>query len=252
MNAVPQTVETEPQVPAAMTPMDMIAIAVQSDASIEKLEKLMQLQERYEANQGRKAFDKAMADAKAEIPVIIKSREVDFVGKTGIRTHYHYEDLAVIAETINPILATHGLSYRYRTSQEADRVTVTCIISHRDGYSEETSLSAAADQSGNKNNIQAVGSTISYLQRMTLKAGMGLAAARDDDGQASGAGTTINDKQFEELQALIDKTGVPSDELCRHLKINSLKAMPITQLDLAVAIIKRRAQEAEKGGAGHE
>ena len=35
MNAVPQTVETEPQVPAAMTPMDMIAIAVQSDVSLQ-------------------------------------------------------------------------------------------------------------------------------------------------------------------------------------------------------------------------
>jgi hypothetical protein len=64
-------------------------------------------------------------------------------------------------------------------------VTVSCIISHRAGHSEENSLSARHDTSGNKNPIQALGSAVTYLQRYTLKAAVGVAAAADDDGQTA-------------------------------------------------------------------
>ena len=43
------------------TPMAMIDRALMSGAAPETLEKLLALQERWEANQGRKAFDEAMA-----------------------------------------------------------------------------------------------------------------------------------------------------------------------------------------------
>ncbi len=98
-----------------MTPMLMLQAAVERGASLETLEKLMTLQERFEANQARKAFDDAMAAAKAEIPVIAKNREVDFTSSKG-RTHYRHEDLAEIARTVNPILAKYGLSYRFRST----------------------------------------------------------------------------------------------------------------------------------------
>lgn len=248
MNAVPQTIETEDHTPAAMTPMDMIAVAVRSDASVEKLDKLMALQERWEANQGRKAFDRAIADAKAEIPVIIKSREVDFTGKTGIRTHYHYEDLAVIAETINPVLAKHGLSYRYRTGQDQGRITVTCIISHRDGYSEETSLSASADESGNKNNIQAVGSSITYLQRMTLKAALGLAAAKDDDGRASGQSAPISDKQYDALLKEVKRVKANLQLFEQAMGVETLADLPASKFDTAMARLAIKGQKEAANG----
>jgi hypothetical protein len=145
----------------------------------------MNLQERWEANQARKAFDDAMAAAKAEIPTINKNRMVDFTGKTGVRTHYRHEDLGEIARTVDPILAKHGLSYRFRTaSPVGEPVTVTCVISHRDGHSEENTLVGPRDESGNKNAIQSIGSTLSFLQRYTLKAGLGLAASYDDEARS--------------------------------------------------------------------
>ena len=169
------------------TPMAMIDRALMSGAAPETLEKLLALQERWEANQGRKAFDEAMAAAKAEIPTIRKNRTVDFTSSKG-RTHYRHEDLAEIAATVNPILGKYGLSYRFKTTNAPNEpITVTCIITHRMGYYEETTLSGPRDDSGNKNAIQQVGSTLNYLQRYTLKAAMGLAASEyDDDGAAAG------------------------------------------------------------------
>ena len=170
----------------ALTPMDMIVRALDNDASAEALEKLMALQERWEANQARKAFDKALAKAKAEIPVIPKNKLVDFPNKNSSgRTTYSYEDLAGIAEIINPHLSKNGLSYRFRTTVEPNgQVCVTCILSHEDGHTEENSLLGPRDTSGNKNSIQSMGSAVTYLQRYTLKAALGLAASKDDDAQS--------------------------------------------------------------------
>ena len=42
----------------AITPMQMIAQAVAQGADIDKLQKLMDLQERWEANEARKAYEK--------------------------------------------------------------------------------------------------------------------------------------------------------------------------------------------------
>lgn len=167
------------------TPMAMLQYALANGAGMDVIEKFMGLCERWRANEARAAFDEAMAAAKAEIPVIAKNREVDFTSAKG-RTHYKHEDLAEIARTVTPILGRHGLSYRFRTTSNINEpVVVTCIVSHREGHFEENTLCAGRDDSGNKNSIQAVGSTLTYLQRMTLKAALGLAAAEDDDGKAS-------------------------------------------------------------------
>lgn len=153
-------------------------------ADLEKLERMLVMKERMDAQRAKVAFAEAIAAARAEIPPIIKDATVDFTTSKG-RTNYKHETLAGISKTIDPILSRNGLSYRFRTDQAGGAVTVTCIISHREGYSEETSLSGAPDQSGNKNGFQAVGSAVTYLQRYTLKAALGLSAEVDDDAQSA-------------------------------------------------------------------
>lgn len=231
--------------PAALTPMDLLARAITQGTDIEVLEKLMALQERYEKNQARKAFDEAMANAKAEIPVIIKNREVDFTSQKG-RTNYRYEDLAGLARAIDPVLAKNGLSYRFRTSSEPNEpVTVTCIISHRLGHSEENTLSAGRDDSGNKNSIQAVGSAITYLQRYSLKAALGLAASSDDDGKSADT-AFITTEQVDRLISICAEVGGNLGAFCRRLGVDGLPELPARRYGEAVALLeeKRRSTKA--------
>lgn len=227
----------------ALTPMEMLNTAVERGASIETLEKLMALQERWEANQARKAFDNAMAAAKAEIPTINKNREVDFTSSKG-RTNYRHEDLSEIARVVTPILAKFGLSYRYRTDSPINGpVTVTCIVSHRDGHSEENTLVAGRDDSGNKNNIQGVGSTITYLQRYTLKAALGLAASNDDDGKASDESGPITEKQLSDLRALADEVGADIERFCAYFKIDALPDLPSSKYDAAIKSLEAKRRK---------
>lgn len=217
-----------------ITPLAMIDRAIARGADVSLIERLMDLQERHETNIGRRAFDQAMAKAKAEIPPIIKNRHVAYANKTGGRTDYRHEDLAEIARTIDPILSRYGLSYRFRTSQEQDGITVTCIISHEAGCSEETTLRSAADTSGGKNAIQAVGSAVTYLQRYTLKAALGLAASQDDDGRAADVrpGTeNITPEQVTELRDLIEKAGVDEETVLKAGAISALEFLPQRNFD---------------------
>ena len=187
-----------------MTPMDMVAYAVQNAQGVDVIEKLMGLQERHERNLARKNFDAAMSMAQNELPVIFKNREVDFTSQKG-RTRYNYEDLAEITKAVRPVLANHGLSFRFRTEQgDAGQVTVFCRIAHADGYFEENSLTAALDTSGNKNHIQSIASTVTFLERYTLKAALGLASsddAEDDDGNGGGEQSRVPSASIQQQKA---------------------------------------------------
>lgn len=192
--------------PASGNPMmEMLSEAIRAGQSIEVIREIKAMVTEIKAEEARQAFDAALSNAKAEIPVIRKNRKVGFEHKNGDgETNYSHEDLGEIARTVDPILSKHGLSYRYRSQQADGRVLITCILSHRDGHSEETQLSAAPDASGKKNAIQQTGSAITYMQRYTLKLALGLAAATDDDGATSESPTTITDEQVLNLNDLID------------------------------------------------
>lgn len=230
-------------VPAAVTPMDMIDRALVAGADPSTLEKLLALQERWEANQGRKAFDEAMASAKAEIPTIRKNRVVDFTSQKG-RTHYKHEDLAEIARTVDPILARHGLSYRFRTSSEINQpVSVTCIVSHRAGYSEENTLVGPPDTSGNKNQLQQVGSTITFLQRYTLKAALGLAASDDDDGRSASRADDdgpISEEQAATIRAMCAETETDVPKFCELMNVDAIPELPASQYQRVIASLEAK------------
>lgn len=209
-------------------------VILDASVPVERIEKMMEMQERWEDRQAEKAFEKAIAAAKSEIKPIIKNR----AGHNS-----KYADLSAIAKDVDPILATHGLSYRHETSQE-NGISVTCILSHSEGHKARTTLTAEADKSGSKNSIQAIGSTITYLQRYTLVLSLGLATSEDDDGNAAGNGETITEGQMSHLLELVEETGTDTERFCKYLKVKSIAEMPMATYGSAIA-----ALEAKKGKA---
>lgn len=235
------------------TPMELLSRALERGADLAMIEKLMDLADRHEQNEARRAFNKALAAAKADIPNIKKNRRVGFESKRndGARTDYAHEDLGEIARVVAPILSKHGLSYRFRTHYEPGHpVSVTCIISHKLGYSEENSLPAPPDNSGNKNSIQAIGSTVTYLQRYTLKAALGLAAENDDDGKAAGGDGQISEDQLKELIALKDKSGADLEKFCAYFKVEALPDLRQSQFVNAKAVLQAKVAQAKKAKVG--
>lgn len=168
------------------TPADLLQMAVSQGADLDKLERLMALQERWEATEARKHYVQAMTAFKAEPLTVFKRQTVDFSSAKG-RTHYKHATLSDVTDVVGPAMAKHGLSYRWDVRQEAKAVAVDCVVTHALGHSERVSMSGPLDESGNKNPIQQAGSTVTYLQRYTLLAVTGLSTQEDDDGGGGAA-----------------------------------------------------------------
>ena len=238
MNEAAIALATQEPRALAITPMQMLQIAVEQGADLDKLQKLMDLQERWEANEARKAYVAAINAFKVKPPTVKKNRHVRFG-----ETEYDHATLDKVCEAIGPALSEHGLSHRWETTQtEAGLIRVTCVLTHELGHSERVSLQAGADQSGKKNSIQAIGSTVSYLQRYTLLAATGLASAEmDNDGDTGGA---ITAEQKAELVALQQETKADTAKFLTYLGVASLDTLPVKHFMRA-----KQALEAKKGRA---
>ena len=172
--------------------MRLIEIALEKGTDITQLEKLMDLQERYEANQARKEFAAAMSKFQSMLPVIEKNGVVDYTSAKG-RTCYDYAKIEDIAHAIKPALKETGLSYRFTQTQNQGWITVTCIITHSSGHSEISELTSQPDISGGKDPLKAIASANSYLRRYTLTGNLGIVAGgEDDDAGAAGPGDFID------------------------------------------------------------
>jgi len=193
--------QRETNMAVAVTPVDLLRRALDSGADLDRLERLMDLQQRYEENEARKAYVADMAEFKRNPPEIIKDKQVGYTGKDGF-VGYSHASLGNVTTAIVEGLAKHGFSHRWDTEQSGANVTVTCVLTHRMGHSERTTLTAAKDDSGKKNNIQQVASAITYLQRYTLLAATGLATKdQDDDATKAELDTSLADNWIARVNA---------------------------------------------------
>lgn len=188
MNDIEVMAPSAPTQPLAVmapaTPQDLLLYALNKGGSIEQLEKLYELQARWQADEARKAYVADMAEFKKNPPTILKDKAVGYTNKDGSFTGYKHATLGNVTNAIVEGLAAHGFSHNWDVKQDGTMAHVTCKITHRMGHSESVSMQAAKDDSGKKNAIQQVASAITYLQRYTLLAATGLATHEqgDDDG----------------------------------------------------------------------
>jgi hypothetical protein len=165
--------------------LSLIEMSIEKGADLVQIEKFMDLQERYEANEAKKQFNYAMSVFQSALPIIEKKGLVNYTSGKGT-TNYNYARLEDIAQAIRPALKISGLSYRFTQEQNAGQIKVTCIVTHIDGHSETSSLHSNPDLSGGKDPLKAMASAISYLRRYTLTGLLGIVVGGEDDEGGEG------------------------------------------------------------------
>jgi hypothetical protein len=218
--------------------------------NVEVFDRLLAARRSEEDRAAERAFNAAMSQAKGELTPVLKTRAVDYPSKKegAGRVKYSYESFADVARVVDPVFAQHGLSYRYSVEQSGDQVRVTCIVSHADGYSDRTKLEGKVDPgSTGMSMVQALGSALTYLQRYSLRAAIGLAAAVDDDGRgAGGSSPKITVDQANDLQRLIDETGRSQATLLRLVGVEQVAEMNLDQFNRAVEVLQPLAQAEQR------
>lgn len=206
--------------------------AMNPQVDIDKMERLIQMQERIMERNARAAYAAALADMQPNLPVIAERGGIKN-GQGKVQSTYAlWED---INDAIKPVLAKHGFALSFRTGQEDGKIIVTGILSHRDGHSEETTMHLPIDTSGSKNAVQAVGSSTSYGKRYTAQALLNLTSrGEDDDGHTGGDESKITLDQVGDLQAMIEDVKADRAKFLAYMKVESLAAIPVSKYKAAV------------------
>lgn len=154
-------------------------VAMDPNSDLAKLERMLELKERHDAQNAKAQFATAFAQASSKFPTI----PLNGKGHNG----KPYATLEDITKKTRPVLSEHGLALTFAIEVGQD-VIVTAKLMHKAGHSESTSIALPRDTSGSKNAVQAVGSTQTYGQRYTAQAILGLSLGMDteDDGRETG------------------------------------------------------------------
>jgi hypothetical protein len=224
---------------AAHSPMGMMMAAMNQGASLEQVEKMMDLQDRWERKEAEKAYNAAFAAFKAEAVRIIKGRKVT----DGPLRGKEYAELHDVVDAVTPALSRHGLSTAWKlTRDEPQWLEVTCTLKHVGGHSESVSMGGPPDAGGAKNALQARASTKSYLERYTLKAICGVAEGGDDsDGNPPPAAAPL-----ELVSAAREAAMGGWAALSKHIK--GLSAADRAALEPESYALKKAAKAADEKG----
>lgn len=240
----------EYQAPAAPQPNTAAAIiqvieraATDASVDVDKMERLLAMQERIMDRQAAAAYASAMAEMQPKLPVIRKRGAIKNSAGKIQSTYAKWED---IDAAIRPILTEYGFALTFRTETREGRPVVWAVLAHREGHSERTEIELPIDTSGSKNNVQGVGSSMSYGKRYAASALLNLVAEdEDDDGQKAGAGALISDDQVMELRRLMTEAKANAGAFLEYLGVDALEDLPAPKFATAKAALLKKKQGAQ-------
>lgn len=237
--------------------LEVIARAARDPSiDIDKLERLIAVQERVQGQQAKIAFTEAKLAMRGELPVIdmrgrivIKDKNSgDVIQETKFA---RFED---IHAAVMPVLTSYGFDLSFKNGLGPDgKVRVTTILDHRGGHSEETYFDLPHDSSGSKNAVQAVGSSTSYAKRYGVLSILNIrVAGEDDDANTAVVKPPISVKQYDELKKLIVATQSDEERFEKYLsgagKIEAgerLEDLPAEHFQFAKDCLMLKAGKAE-------
>ncbi|RVC47623.1 ERF family protein [Mesorhizobium sp. M4A.F.Ca.ET.090.04.2.1] len=236
-------------------------VVLDPQASVEKLERMLQLRnEEVENNRRRaredaefvakRAYFAAMSKCQTELPVVTKNRKNDHTKST-------YADLAAIEEQAMPIIHKHGFAVSFQPDgyNELGELRILWEISHEEGHVRNGDAGIPVDGAGsqgkvNKTGTQAFGSTATYGRRYLLCMLFNISTGDDRDGNAIGKGAPISEDQLRQLWAIMDEVGASADKFCEVYDIQAVPDLPASMFDDAVQNLRAYGKRQAGGGRG--
>lgn len=215
------------------------------NTDVDKLERLLAMQERVLARDAEQAFNAALLSAQDEIRPIYRNRK-------NTSTNSTYADLEAVSDAIDPIFRKHGFSSSFGTADcpMEGHYRVTCRLSHIGGHSRDYQADVPADTAGikgttNKTATHGFGSALSYGRRY-LKLLIADVPTTDDDGRAASSGGPINAQQFAVINGLCDAVRADKIAFCKYLKVDSLRDLAASDYDDAIHVLKQKNPDAAR------
>jgi len=203
--------KAEVAVPDGPVDMGRIMALAERGTDAETLGKMVDLYERVHSIQAEQAMNEAMRAFQDEMPLIERKGEIKYKGSG---QPVRFAKLDDIVRAVGPLLSSLGLSYTWDTDTQQHGFIVTCTLRHIMGASRESRFVAPRDESGGKNPIQGIGSTLTYGQRYSLVQVLGLTLTDDNDGTVDAE--TLDDEQAANVLSLLQECSAADDKRIRN------------------------------------
>ena len=202
---VAEVTQTENMLPADPMVSMIERVAMDPNADLAKLEKMLNMKERLEAKAAETAFSNALALAQSEMPSVAATH-------INITTKSKFARLRDVYSVCKPIAAKHGFSFNAIPVTGGREGHLNMRWTLRRGSHVESEISEIPiDNKGmkgvlNKTDTHAYGSTTTYGRRYLFCAVFDVAIGEDDDGRNSIALETVSAEQLIILRNLIEET----------------------------------------------
>ena len=217
-----ETPETSIQV-QDNSPASIMIAAMSKGMDPDKLERFMELQEKWEKNEAKKAFVVDMARFKADAPEILKTAHVSYLNSKNQTVEWDHAELGEIAEAAIPKLSKYNFYHNWKREKKDGLIYVTCIITHSLGHSEDVTMEGPPDTSGGKDTLKAESSTNTFLQRLTFLAVTGLSAKGMDRESIPDPPAYITEAQAKILNDIIKNKNVDSSQFLNYMKVEKVE-----------------------------
>src|SRR5271169_6350419 len=212
-------------------------------AEVEKLDRIMAVYERLKAKEAELSFNAAKGRMLKKLAGIkfVKNRHAIYEienGKPQEGTYeaFKYAPLDEIDKHLRPLLAEENMDLSYSDEpREGGGIRIRGRLKHLpSGHYEDSFMSAPLDTTGGKSEVQAAGSTNSFLRRYIACNIFNIVVVGDDD---DGNGGTIDEAQTTTLLELIKKAKV-GPKFLKYMRAQSIDEAG--SLEAAVATIASR------------
>lgn len=219
---------------AAAEPPTLLSAIVRmaSDSSIDvaKLQALLEMQQRLEARQAEAAFNAAHARVVAAMPRVPKNGVVNLGTGKGSYNFARWED---VDSLLRPLMQAEGFSLTFDSQyRDGGGAVVIATLLHAGGHSRQASIPLALDTGAGRNNLQAMGSTLSYGKRYLAEMLFNIVREGADDDGRSGGKQYLSSAQQSELLDLVAATSTDLDRFFSAMKIDAQTVAEIDTDDL--------------------
>lgn len=245
-----QKVETLPQPPAPpQSDHQVLSLIdrVMSDPQMpmERVEQAFTLYQRVlddaekrRANEAQQEFYRAFASMQAEMPTVKKR------GKGhNDKSYARWED---IMPQVQPVLSKHGFALTFQPEIiDGNKLRIHARLSHEGGHFVDAApFVLPADTGGNKNAVQALGSSTSYAKRYVACALLNIVA--EDEVDDDGAGGTITDEQQEILKAIVAQVADSPGPFLEFAKAGSFSDIKAKDFGRLHAILLKKQKQVKQ------
>lgn len=230
----------------ALSLLNIIATAAENpNVDVVKLQALLDMQERVVAKQAEGAFNKALARLSANMPRVKKNGRVDLGKGGGGYDFAKWEDMDAV---IRPLMRQEGFTLSFNTaSKDGGGATILGTLLHEDGHSRTVSIPLALDSGAGRNNLQAMGSTLSYGKRYCAEMLLNIVREGvDDDGQDGGTDRITADEAAQ-IRKELDDLGGSHAGFLKYMGVGSIEQIKAADFRKAVASLATKRRQGAGG-----